>query len=239
MKIKAIIILLILFLFSSTYGQRVNAIRDGYWSDTATWSNHEIPKPTDSVFINKYVWADMPIIMNDTGFLFIDICGTLCGEQYLSGSFTSYGSINLDSAYITDSTYIYGFFTFTWFIHLDIAQGGYMHSCCGSYGNVGDKPNCKKYENRDAPCTQSVLSIPNQELNTPFVSVSPNPFQDGFTIQQHEFKSPYTAALFSIHGALLQQFMVETNNHYFATIDLQPGVYFLKTKNQVIRVVKQ
>lgn len=239
MTVKAIIISLMLFFFSTTNGQRVNAIKDGYWSDTATWSNHEIPKPTDSVFINKYVWADMPIIMNDTGFLFIDICGTLCGEQYLSGSFTSYGSINLDSAYLTDSTYIYGFFTFRWFIHLDAAQGGYMHSCCGSYGNVGDKPNCKENENRDAPCTQSVLSVPNPELNAPFVSVFPNPFQDGFTIQQQEFVSPYTAALFSIHGSLLQQFMIETDNHYFTTVDLPPGVYFLKTKNQVVRVAKQ
>jgi hypothetical protein len=104
---------------------------------------------------------------------------------------------------------------------------------------VGDKPNCKENENRDAPCTQSVLSVPNPELNAPFVSVFPNPFQDGFTIQQQEFVSPYTAALFSIHGSLLQQFMIETDNHYFTTVDLPPGVYFLKTKNQVVRVAKQ
>lgn len=69
------------------------------------------------------------------------------------------------------------------------------------------------------------------------IKIYPNPVKDFLTIENNSTKT-VEYQIFSILGQLILKGKIDANNDRIELSTLQPSVYFLKTKNQIIKFVK-
>jgi len=95
----------------------------------------------------------------------------------------------------------------------------------GNYGRI--------YSNR----TDLALATPVFTISkTDKISAYPNPFNSEITIMS---EAENYVSLINISGILLKQIQLLPGPNYVSLAELNPGIYFLKKKQQVLKLVKQ
>jgi PKD repeat protein len=73
------------------------SVCDGFWSDSSTWLNGQVPHQTDSVIIKHNVIMDTNTIVIPPGLLVIDSTGELCGHYDLHACFITFGPMQVNN----------------------------------------------------------------------------------------------------------------------------------------------
>ncbi len=68
------------------------------------------------------------------------------------------------------------------------------------------------------------------------ISIFPNPFQDGFTIQNAEVSGKYE--IYNLNGQQLMEGTISSSSEFVKFSSLDAGIYLLKIGNEVKRIVK-
>ncbi len=90
----------------------------------------------------------------------------------------------------------------------------------------------------ECPLTTS-LEDAEKEATTASLQLYPNPASTGTVMLQNKSLLPLSAKLYNDMGHLLQEITVEPGTTSLSLIDYPNGIYFLKTDQQVLKLMKQ
>jgi hypothetical protein len=82
----------------------------------------------------------------------------------------------------------------------------------------------------------TINSFYQNDIGTIFTTVFPNPCKDILTIKSDKYEIVY---LFDLTGKMIKSIALERGENQVTISDLYPGLYFLKTKENTIKIIKQ
>ena len=206
------------------------SVRSGIWHHPGTWSSNSVPQPTDSVIIDHYVIFADSITIDASGYLLIDSCGTLCGNNCLKGHFTNYGHMYIGCFNITGPSYNYDTIISNNTSGSGVYGGGFLISY--NYVQVGpNMPPCSIPPNQRSSiyCARVMASVdeasPDLALN-----VYPNPASDEINIIcQAADVDGFYIELFDLTGKCLRSLKGNSSCTVIMKVeDISPGYYLIR-----------
>jgi hypothetical protein len=87
--------------------------------------------------------------------------------------------------------------------------------------------------NSSLTCTNSI-----NEKSSYFLDISPNPTNNVLFIKNENFSKSYSISIYSLTGSFVKYFQLSSGNEFISVEDLNPGIYFVKSKNVILKFIK-